>query len=148
MRWVLLPACLTLFGCPPPPAGGNDGSGDPNITIVFPPQGSTIELDADCTFRSVVVVDIDNYDIGNQGDTGAAPDGHWHLQLLQQPYTVVFENYGEVQDVSDVLAPGSIGSIRAFLVNNNHQPIGAESVLEFTVADTSTGSCTGTPAAG
>lgn len=148
MRLIWVPALAVLMGCPPPPAdgGGGDAGGDPKITIVYPPQLSEIALAADGVFRTVVVVDIDNYDVGSQADTGAAPDGHWHLQLLQQPFTVVFDNYGEVVDDSGMLQPGDVASIRAFLVNNNHQPIGPESVLEFTV--TASPDSTSQPATG
>lgn len=142
MRWTVCIGLVGALGCAPPP---------PSISIAYPPQGAQLPLNPDGSFFTIVVVDVDGFVVGQPDDTDPTPDGHWHLQLNGEPYARVFDLHGEVDLEPGVFEVDNLYTFRAFLVDNGHQPLGIEELLEFTVVahdsttdDTGTTGTTGT----
>lgn len=79
---ALLAGTTTVVGCAPPELEGG-GGGSPTIEILYPsPADASLTLTEDCRFRDLVVVHIENFEIGPVDPDLLAPDrGHWHINL-------------------------------------------------------------------
>ncbi len=146
MRFPLIAVVLT-FGCAPPDIPEDTGSSaeqlPPTVRIVYPPSNepmpllglSDVEDAADaCKIRTVVAIDVDNFLIKENSDTEVDGEGHWHLQLQDEDYFPVLNQYGDLTS-QRTYVPGGLVTISAELVSNTHQsfdPINS-TLVEFPI---------------
>ena len=130
MRVVL--ACVLLaLGCAPPDPielpGDTDpvfDEGDPpEIRILYPDGVAPLRLDPDGVLRTLVVIDLLDFDFIEPGG-GAEPvdgAGHWHLFVQETEYVGAPSGF-HAELESDQFAPGSRGIINVDLRAHDHSP--------------------------
>ena len=156
---MLTPMTLALaLACQPPPEiqlGDNDtgttqATGEPTINIVYPPNDIAIPLNDDCSFSTVVVVDVDHFELVEFG----APEegeGHWHLQIDGEAgYSPVQDQYGELFRPAGTFIPPTLVLMTATLSDGVHNELGDappfRAAVEFPVeAPASGAACDTTP---
>lgn len=134
-------AGLTVFlaACEPPPVVA--GSGEPAITIAYPPRDvGTIATNCDGALDLLVVVDIDNLQL----QSPYVPDvelvdgqGHWHAVLGGlEGYTPSFTHSSRV--LAENVTSGAFTVISVHLQDNLHDDLvgdGVEDSIEFQIVD-------------
>lgn len=118
MRRALLLGCILGSACAPP---------EPirDIQILFPtPETDEIEVDTDGILQSLIVVDIDGFDVLPEGDAdpSSETEGHWHVYVNNRYKAAVSD--GLTFELSDAgHAPGDQISITVALAHDNHDEI-------------------------
>ncbi|TVQ92702.1 MAG: hypothetical protein EA397_05975 [Deltaproteobacteria bacterium] len=148
---LLLAGCATV-ACAPPELDG--GVGSPTIEIVYPSAADgSLLLDEDCRFRDLVVVHVENFQLGPVDPERLSPDrGHWHINVIgDSNITMVTDGLPYLRYVAGPFTVASTGETEVgFFVDlrdDLHQiPEGAdpdlvEDEVRVTLTEPSSGAC-------
>ena len=151
-RSALLAAGLAVVACAPPELEGFGGG--PSIEIVYPsPADGSLLLDEDCRYRDLVVVHVENFQLGPVDPERLSPDrGHWHINVIGDAnITMVTDGLPYLRYVAGPFTVGATGETEVgFFVDlrdDLHQiPEGAdpdlvEDEVRVTLTEPAAGAC-------